>query len=61
MSSKTIMTEQDVEQMQERIDKGILLAQQRLLKRALHDNLSLVIYRDGMVMDVPATDIRQWN
>ncbi len=46
--------------MQQRIDEGILLAQHRLLDRAQHDGLSLIICQGGVVADVPAQKI-QWK
>ncbi|MCF0197815.1 MAG: hypothetical protein HUK02_00630 [Bacteroidaceae bacterium] len=50
------MTDQEVFAMQQRIDQGIRLAHQRLIKRAIHDNLSLIVYRDGAVRDIPANE-----
>ncbi len=48
----------DVLLMQQRIDEGILLAQRRLLDRALHDDLSFIICQGGRVCDVPAREIK---
>ena len=39
------MTDHEVEEMQRRIDEGILLAQARLRERAQHDGLTLVVVR----------------
>ncbi len=46
------LTVAEMEDMQQRIDKGIRLAQQRLVKRAIHDNISLVVFRGGRVIDL---------
>ena len=40
-----------------RIDKGILLAQTRLIEKAKRDNLTLVVRRNGRVMEVPAGEL----
>jgi len=50
------MTDLEVIEMQERIDEGILLAQTRLVQRAQHNNLSLVVCRNGKVIEVPASE-----
>ena len=41
------MSEIEIEQMQEKIDAGILLAQQRLKERVKKEDGELVIMRDG--------------
>lgn len=51
------MSERDVLELQRRIDKGILLAQTRLIERAKHDGLSLVVRRNGEVREVPASEL----
>ncbi len=51
------MSEIEIEQMQEKIDAGILLAQQRLKERAKKEDGELVIMRDGKVMHVKADDL----
>lgn len=57
MSNKAVtMTDADVAEMQQRIDDGILLAQKRLVSRAMHDNLKLVVCRNGKVQELPATE-----
>lgn len=47
----------EVRELQSRIDQGILLAQQRLIARAKHDDLSLIIRVDGQVREVPAKEL----
>lgn len=51
------MSEIEIEQMQEKIDAGILLAQQRLKETAKKEDGELVIMRDGKVMHVKADDL----
>jgi len=46
------MSEIDVEKMQEQIDAGILLAQQRLIEKAKKEDAELVVVRDGRVVHV---------
>lgn len=51
------MTEQEVAEMQRKIDEGILRAQQKLIARAKHDNIPLVVARDGKVVEVPPEEL----
>ncbi|MBQ1973183.1 MAG: hypothetical protein II222_02365 [Paraprevotella sp.] len=51
------MTEQEVAEMQRKIDEGILRAQQKLIARAKHDNIPLVMARDGKVVEVPPEEL----
>lgn len=51
------MTDREVAEMQRKIDKGIRLAQERLIQRAKHDNETLVISLDGKVVEVPASEL----
>ncbi len=46
------MTEQEIMDMQRRIDAGIQLAQQRLWTRACHDRQSLVVTKNGRVAEI---------
>lgn len=48
------MSEIEIEQMQEKIDAGILLAQQRLKERVKKEDGELVIMRDGKITHVKA-------
>ncbi len=52
-----IMNELEVAEMQRKIDEGILLAQERLIKRAKHDNLTLVVARNGQVVELSAEEL----
>ena len=51
------MSEIEIEQMQEKIDAGILLAQQRLKERVKKEDGDLVIMRDGKITHVKAEDL----
>lgn len=51
------MNEREIIELQRRIDKGILLAQSRLVERAKHEGYSLVVRRNGQVCEVPAIEI----
>ncbi len=51
------MSEIEIEQMQEKIDAGILLAQQRLKERIKKEDGELVIMRDGKITHVKAEDL----
>ena len=51
------MSEIEIEQMQEKIDAGILLAQQRLKERVKKEDGELVIMRDGKITHVKAADL----
>ena len=55
------MSKAEVVEMQSRIDLGIRLAQKRLLERARHDDLSLVLNVNGQVLEVPAKDVASFN
>lgn len=51
------MTDLEIEEMQRRIDEGIRLAHQRLVQRARHDNLTLVVVRNGQLLELKASEI----
>lgn len=51
------MSEVELEQMQEKIDAGILLAQQRLKERVKREDGELVVMRDGKITHLTAEDI----
>ncbi|MEG1405825.1 MAG: hypothetical protein RRZ83_02020 [Alistipes sp.] len=52
------MSEHEIKQLQEKIDAGILLAQQRLIEKTKKDDGELVIMRDGKVVHVKAKDFK---
>ena len=51
------MSELQLEQLQEKIDAGILLALQRLKERVKKEDGELVIMRDGKITHVKADEI----
>lgn len=51
------MSEKEFAEMQKKIDQGILLAQERLIQRAQHDNETLVVVRDGQVVEVKPEEL----
>ena len=57
MQTVESMSEVELEQMQEKIDAGILLAQQRLKEKCKKEDGELVIMRDGKVTHVKADEI----
>lgn len=58
MSQKKRIEHADIILMQKRIDEGILMAQRRMLNKGLHDNLSFIVWQQGIVADVPASEIK---
>lgn len=52
------MSEVEIKKMQEKIDAGIILAQQRLIEKAKKEDGELVILRDGRVVRVKAKDLQ---
>ena len=57
MQTVESMSELELEQMQEKIDAGIFLAQQRLKEKCKKEDGELVIMRDGKVTHVKADEI----
>ncbi|MBQ5358421.1 MAG: hypothetical protein IKT75_00310 [Alistipes sp.] len=53
------MGELELEQLQEKIDAGILLAQQRLKEKVLKEDGELVVMRDGKVTHITADDLKE--
>ena len=51
------MGELELEQLQEKIDAGILLAQQRLKEKCKKEDGELVVMRDGKVTHLKADEI----
>ena len=51
------MSELELEQLQEKIDAGILLAQQRLKERVKKENGELVVMRDGKITHLSAEEL----
>ena len=57
MQTVESMSELELEQMQEKIDAGILLAQQRLKEKCKKEDGELVVMRDGKVTHLKADEI----
>ena len=57
MQTVEIMGEIEIEQMQEKIDAGILLAQQRLKEKCKKEDGELVVMRDGKVTRITADEL----
>lgn len=51
------MSEVELEQLQEKIDAGILLAQQRLKERVKREDGELVVMRDGKITHLTADEL----
>ncbi len=52
------MTKEEIKEMQEKIDAGILLAQKRLIEKVQKEDGELVVVRDGKVVRVKAKDLK---
>ena len=52
------MTKEEIKEMQEKIDAGILLARKRLIEKAQKEDGELVVVRDGKVVRVKAKDLK---
>ena len=57
MQTVETMGELELEQMQEKIDAGILLAQQRLKEKCKKEDGDLVIMRDGKITHITADEL----
>lgn len=51
------MSDKEIMELQSRIDEGILLAQTRLIERCKHEGYTLVVRRNGVVSEVPASEL----
>ena len=54
---KQNMSDMELEQLQEKIDAGILLAQQRLKERVKREDGELVVMRDGKITHLSAEEL----
>jgi hypothetical protein len=57
MQTVETMGELELEQMQEKIDAGILLTQERLKEKVKREDGQLVVMRDGKVTHITAEDL----
>jgi hypothetical protein len=51
------MSEHDIIQMQEKIDEGIRIAQEKLVEKVKKEDGQLIVSRDGQIMAIPASEI----
>lgn len=58
MKNYATMSEPEIKRLQDRIDRGILLAQKRLIEKTKRENGQLVIFRDGKVLKISAKDLQ---
>ena len=57
MQTVECMSELELEQLQEKIDAGILLTQQRLKEKCKKEDGELVVMRDGKITHITADEI----
>ena len=57
MQNVESMSELELEQMQEKIDAGILLTQERVKEKVKREDGQLVVMRDGKVTHITAEDL----
>lgn len=50
-------SELDIQQLQEKIDSGVRLAQQRLIERTIKENGDLVVEQDGEIVHIKAEEL----
>jgi hypothetical protein len=53
------MSELDIQQLQEKIDSGVRLAQQRLIERTIREHGDLVVEQDGEIMHIKAEELNE--
>ncbi|MDR0907036.1 MAG: hypothetical protein LBM63_00270 [Rikenellaceae bacterium] len=51
------MSEKDIRQMQEKIDEGIRVAQEKLVEKVKREDGQLIVSRDGEIMAISAREI----
>lgn len=52
-----IMSENDIRQMQEKIDEGIRIAQEKLVEKVKKEDGQLIVTRDGQIVAITASEI----
>ena len=57
MQNVESMSELELEQMQEKIDAGILLTQERLKEKVKREDGELVVIRDGKITHITDEDL----
>ena len=58
MGKQTTRTDKEIRDMMQRIDNGILLAHKRLVQRAKLNGYTLVVFRNGKVMEIDAREFK---
>lgn len=53
------MSELDIQQLQEKIDTGVRLAQQRLIERTIKEHGDLVVEQDGEILHIKAEELEE--
>lgn len=51
------MSENDIRQMQEKIDEGIRVAQEKLVEKVKKEDGLLIVTRDGQIMTITANEV----
>ncbi len=51
------MSENDIRQMQEKIDEGIRAAQEKLVEKVRKEDGQLIVARDGQIMAIRANEV----
>lgn len=57
MTTKTVMTDAEIEEMRKKIEAGILLARKRLVEKTKREGGELVIMRDGKIVHIKADEL----
>lgn len=58
MGKQATRTDKEIRDMMQRIDNGILLAHKRLVQRAKLNGYTLVVFRNGKVMEIDAREFK---
>lgn len=53
------MSDVELQQLQEKIDNGVRLAQRRLIERTIKENGDLVVEHDGEIMRIKAEELEE--
>lgn len=56
MGKQVTRTDREIRAMMQRIDEGILLAHKRLVQRAKINGYSLVVFRNGKVVEIDGSE-----
>lgn len=53
------MSEVEIQKLQEKIDSGVRLAQQRLIERTIKENGDLVVEQNGEILHIKAEELEE--